>query len=331
MKNESKKILFKYSIPVLRILIGLVFFVSGLIKIIDLKAFQKVVISLGLLNGPLPLLASIIVPVLELILGIMLVIGVFTRIAALHLNVLLIIFSWITFYVLKNRPDLLCGCFGTFFDMTFGVYHFIVLFILFILNLIILVQHGDTWSFEKVFREKIPTTKKMLIGEILIYVLFAVGIILIGFAVYVNFWEQRQSANIQDIADVQIEEDADITDTGNNIAAEEIITVDIIDITVDQAYEAYLSDEGYVFVDVRSESEYESGYIKGAVLIPLSDIDERLNELPKDNPIVLYCNGSSCNRSGAAASILIENGFEKVYDMGGTGIFEWIEKGYPSE
>ena len=331
MKNESKKILIKYSVPVLRILIGLAFFVSGLLKVIDLKAFQRIVISLGLLNGPLPLLASIIIPVLELILGIMLVIGVFTRIAAIHLNVVIIIFSWVTFYVLENRPDLLCGCFGTFFDMTFGVYHFIALFIFFILNLILIVQSGDTWSLEKMFKERIPKNKKMLIGEILIYVLFAVGIILIGFAVYINFWGQRQQENIQDITDVQIEEDAAIADTEDDRVAEEIIIVDIIDITVDQAYEAYLSDEGYIFVDVRSESEYESGHIKGAVLIPLSDIDERLNELPKDSPIVLYCNGSSCNRSGAAASILIENGFEKVYDMGGTGIFEWIGKGYPSE
>lgn len=331
MKNELKKILFKYSIPVLRILVGLAFFISGLLKVIDLKAFQKIVISLGLLNGSLPLLVSIIIPVLELILGIMLVMGVFTKIAALHLNVLLIIFSWVTFYVLENRPDLLCGCFGTLFDMTFGVYHFIALFIFFILNLILIVQPVDTWSLERVFKEKIPKTKKMLIGEILIYVLFALGIILIGFAVYVNFWEQRQSVNIQDIAEVQIEEDADISDTGDDRAAKETITVDIIDITVDQAYEAYLSDEGYVFVDVRSESEYESGHIKEAILIPLSDIDERFNELPKNSPIVLYCNGSSCNRSGAAANILIENGFEKVYDMGGTGIFEWIEKGYPSE
>jgi len=331
MKNEPKKILIKYSVPVLRILIGLAFFVSGMLKVIDLKAFQRIVISLGLLNGPLPLLASIIIPVLELILGIMLVIGVFTRIAAIHLNVVIIIFSWVTFYVLENRPDLLCGCFGTFFDMTFGVYHFIALFIFFILNLILIVQPVDTWSLEKMFKERIPKNKKMLIGEILIYVLFAVGIILIGFAVYINFWGQRQQENIQDITDVQIEEDAAIADTEDDRVAEEIIIVDIIDITVDQAYEAYLSDEGYIFVDVRSESEYESGHIKGAVLIPLSDIDERLNELPKDSPIVLYCNGSSCNRSGAAASILIENGFEKVYDMGGTGIFEWIEKRYPSE
>ncbi len=302
-----------------------------MIKIIDLEEFQRVIISLGLLSGPLPLLASIIIPVLELILGIMLMMGIFIRIAALHLNVLLIIFSWVTLYVLKNKPDLLCGCFGTLFDMTFGVYHFIALFIFFILNLILIIQPAGIWSLEKAFREKVPKTKKMLIGEILIYVLLAAGIIFIGFAAYINFWAQRQPVNTENTADVQTEEAVDTADAGDDRAAEETITVNIIDITVDQAYEAYISDEGYVFVDVRTESEYKSGYIKGAILIPLSDINKRLSELPEDSPIVLYCNGSSCNRSGAAARILIENGFEKVYDMGGTGIFEWIEKGYPSE
>ena len=100
--------------------------------------------------------------------------------------------------------------------------------------------------------------------------------------------------------------------------------------SVDEAYQAYTGNNNYLFIDVRTVSEYEDGHIEGAVLIPLSEIGDRLSELPMDRPIVVYCNGSSCNRSGTAATILINNGFTEVYDLGGTGIIEWIEKGYPN-
>ena len=101
----------KYSVPVIRILVGLVFFASGLLKITDISSFRDIVISLGLFNGPLSFLASIIIPVLELLLGLMLLLGVYARVTAIHINVLIILFSWVTFYVLNNKPEILCGCF----------------------------------------------------------------------------------------------------------------------------------------------------------------------------------------------------------------------------
>ncbi|TET48655.1 MAG: rhodanese-like domain-containing protein [Actinomycetota bacterium] len=100
-------------------------------------------------------------------------------------------------------------------------------------------------------------------------------------------------------------------------------------ITVDEAYEAFLNDEDYLFIDVRSEDEYKSGHIEGAIHIPVSEIENRLDEIPDDKSLIVYCNGSGCDRSGRAAMILTENGFNQVYDMVGGGIFEWEEKGYP--
>jgi len=63
----------------------------------------------------------------------------------------------------------------------------------------------------------------------------------------------------------------------------------------------------------------------------VSEIEERLGEIPKDKHVIVYCNGSSCNRSGQAASILKENGYKEVFDLIGGGVFEWEEKGYPVE
>lgn len=44
-----------------------------------------------------------------------------------------------------------------------------------------------------------------------------------------------------------------------------------------------------VVVDVRSQAMYDAGHIRGAKLIPVGDIGNRANELPKDKQIVAYC------------------------------------------
>jgi len=105
---------------------------------------------------------------------------------------------------------------------------------------------------------------------------------------------------------------------------------EVISISVDDSYEHY-GDEDYIFLDVRSLSEYESGHIEGALHIPVSELEDRLDELTKDKHIIAYCNGSGCERSGRAAIILVNNGFSHVYDMAGLGVIEWEQKGYPIE
>jgi 3-mercaptopyruvate sulfurtransferase SseA len=44
-----------------------------------------------------------------------------------------------------------------------------------------------------------------------------------------------------------------------------------------------------VVVDVRNQTSYDAGHIRGARLIPVGDIGNRANELPKDKQIVTYC------------------------------------------
>ncbi len=50
-----------------------------------------------------------------------------------------------------------------------------------------------------------------------------------------------------------------------------------------------VNKNGVFIVDVRSEDSYNAGHIRGAKLIPLSDIEKRSGELPKDKLIVTYC------------------------------------------
>lgn len=84
----------------------------------------------------------------------------------------------------------------------------------------------------------------------------------------------------------------------------------------------------YVHVDVRTEEEYASGHIPGAIHIPHDQMEERFEELieKKDQPILLVCR--SGRRSVFAAEVLYQKGFRKLYNLKG-GMLEWtgqIEK-----
>lgn len=101
--------------------------------------------------------------------------------------------------------------------------------------------------------------------------------------------------------------------------------VEVMPIPVERVHEIIENGEDYIILDVRNQDEYNNGHIEGAVLIPVSELESRLDELPKDKPIIVYCRSGS--RSRSAADILVKNGFTHVYDMGGIG--GWINSGYP--
>jgi rhodanese-related sulfurtransferase len=72
-------------------------------------------------------------------------------------------------------------------------------------------------------------------------------------------------------------------------------------------------------VDVRSPEEYAAGHVPAAVNIPVDELEARQSEIPKDRPVVTYCNmyhpGSS--RGERAADLLQAKGFEASALNGG--------------
>lgn len=69
-----------------------------------------------------------------------------------------------------------------------------------------------------------------------------------------------------------------------------------------------------VIVDVRSKNEFASGHVKGAVNIPLEQLESATADLKQHAQVVVYCR--SGNRSAHAKKILHENGVENVVDAG---------------
>ena len=93
--------------------------------------------------------------------------------------------------------------------------------------------------------------------------------------------------------------------------------------TLDQsiAYEELLNDNSINLIDVREPSEFATGYIFGAQLIPLNTIESSIENIisEKDTKIFVYCRSGI--RSAQAAQILANLGYTNVYDIG--GIIDW--------
>ena len=79
-------------------------------------------------------------------------------------------------------------------------------------------------------------------------------------------------------------------------------------------------------IDCRSEREWRSGHLKGSTLMPLGSIGSRMNELDKEQPVIVVCR--SGHRSSIAARQFTSAGFTDVKSMKG-GINAWSRAGKP--
>lgn len=89
---------------------------------------------------------------------------------------------------------------------------------------------------------------------------------------------------------------------------------------------AYYEDlEGSYLIDVRANVAYQTKTIDGAVNIPINEIRSRLDEIPTDKKVVLFC--TTGYTSYNASRILIQKGFNNVYSlMGGITLYKEITK-----
>ena len=99
------------------------------------------------------------------------------------------------------------------------------------------------------------------------------------------------------------------------------------EIGVVEANDLFTKQETF-FLDVREQEEWDAVHIPGTTLIPLGQLAERINEVPKDKNIVVVCR--SGNRSQQGRDILKQAGITNVTSMAG-GITEWSKQGFPIE
>ncbi len=94
-----------------------------------------------------------------------------------------------------------------------------------------------------------------------------------------------------------------------------------MNINAQQAKEIMDTEAGYVILDVRTQEEFDSGHIPGAILIPDYEIKEKAPQVltDKNQKILVYCR--SGRRSKLACEDLVELGYTNLYEFG--GINDW--------
>jgi len=73
------------------------------------------------------------------------------------------------------------------------------------------------------------------------------------------------------------------------------------------------------FIDVRQKEEFIKGHLKGAVNIPLDQLRGRIDEVPRDKRVILYC--QSGLRSYVACRILMQKGYKPLNLSGGYHLY----------
>jgi len=91
-----------------------------------------------------------------------------------------------------------------------------------------------------------------------------------------------------------------------------------------------INKEDALVLDIREPGEYSAAHILNARNIPVKDLGVRAREIEKfkQKPVIVACD--SGNRSGAAVSVLKDQGFANVYNLSG-GLAAWRQAGLPTE
>ena len=95
------------------------------------------------------------------------------------------------------------------------------------------------------------------------------------------------------------------------------------EITVEQLQQKRDNQESFQFIDVREKDEYDFAKIDGATLIPLSQFQERFQEIDPDQEVVIYCHHGG--RSMRACEFLLSQGYTDLINVKG-GIDQWSLK-----
>ena len=96
-------------------------------------------------------------------------------------------------------------------------------------------------------------------------------------------------------------------------------------ITVNDLAAMIAADASTPIFDVREPAEYAAGHVASAVLMPMSVVPVRAEEIARDRTAFVICH--SGGRSGQAVAWLNEQGFDTVNVEGGTAA--WITSGHP--
>jgi rhodanese-related sulfurtransferase/uncharacterized membrane protein YphA (DoxX/SURF4 family) len=277
------------SFVLLRLFLGVIFVYASFDKIFRPAAFAEIIYNYQILPEPLINLASIFLPWLELLLGLLLILGFWLPGAVLVCNSLFLVFFATLVFNSARGLDIDCGCFSVSTEASSGGH-----MLWYVLRDGFFMLAG-LYLFYLAFLSKPSQTSRVALRET-----FGIMLIAITLGLVVN---QLRSDRLPLIA---------------NWSPETRLTLKLgekILIPFNEARDKFFSGAA-VFIDARPVEEYRKGHIQGARNLHIGAFDEKAGEvlidLPEDTLIITYCDGEKCTLSAELALKLRELGYENV-------------------
>jgi len=278
-----------------RLFLGGIFVYASCDKILHPVSFAEIVYNFQILPDLLVNLAALLLPWIELLVGLSLILGVWLPGALLISNLLLLVFFTTLLFNMARGLDIDCGCFTTSIGPSSGGH---MLWYLFRDGFFLLVTVFLFFSF---FFLKPPSGSRSdrpwrrPFGQTLAFALFA--------AVFGLIVNQVRSDSIPLLGNWSPESRITLK-FGKNIL-----------IPFDEAKDKFLTGAA-VFIDARTPELYQEGHIQGALNLPLADFDHLADKVvmnfPEETLLVTYCDGEDCALSAELALKLKKIGFENV-------------------
>jgi len=280
---------------VLRLFLGGVFAYASDEKISHPVPFAEIVYNYQVLPDLVVNLAALLLPWIELLVGLALILGIWLPGAVLVSNLLLLVFFSALVFNLSRGLDIDCGCFTAslgpssagnmiWYLLRDGFFLFVGGFLFFSLFF------SKPARASRVSRPwKTPVLQVLVLGLTATVLSFAVNQVRSDSMPLLGDWSPEARMTLQ---------------FGKNIL-----------IPLDEARNKFLTGDA-VFVDARPPAQYQEGHIQGALSLPLADFDQSADKIMMDYPentlFVTYCDGEDCALAAEVALKLKKIGFENV-------------------
>jgi len=127
----------------------------------------------------------------------------------------------------------------------------------------------------------------------------------------------RAGMTVEDLADLELAYSPPFGSAKDPVNLAGMMASNVLagDLALWRAGDLLHPDPGAVLLDVRSASEFRTGHLPGALNIPHTELRQRLGEIPRDHPLLVYC--ASGFRSYLALRLLRQNGWPDVRSLSG--------------
>ncbi|GAB5493689.1 MAG: hypothetical protein Phog2KO_39040 [Phototrophicaceae bacterium] len=100
------------------------------------------------------------------------------------------------------------------------------------------------------------------------------------------------------------------------------------DLTIEEFNQDFDGKQEFQLIDVREVEEWEEVRLPNTINIPLSEFQERIDEVSEDMPVIVVCR--SGGRSAQVGNFLVANGYENVHNLL-EGTLGWVRRDLPTE